>query len=62
VVFNISAAEKKALDRAEGLGSGYNEKTVDLITPAGEHLKAITYYADNTAIREGLSPTRGTKI
>jgi len=25
-IFNISAAEKKALDNAEGLGSGYNEK------------------------------------
>jgi hypothetical protein len=23
---------------------------------AGEHLRAITYYADNTAIAEGLSP------
>jgi gamma-glutamylcyclotransferase len=26
VIFNILAAEKKALDRAEGLGSGYDEK------------------------------------
>lgn len=55
-VFNISAAEKKALDKAEGLGSGYNEKTMDLITPTGEYLKAITYYAADTAIVEGLSP------
>ncbi|MBR1285389.1 gamma-glutamylcyclotransferase [Bradyrhizobium sp. AUGA SZCCT0177] len=55
-VFNIPIAEKKALDKAEGLGKGYNEKTVDLITPAGEHLRAITYYADRTAVVEGLSP------
>jgi hypothetical protein len=55
-VFNIPAAEKKALDKAEGLGSGYNERTVDLIAPTGEHMKAITYYADRTAIVEGLSP------
>lgn len=41
-VFNISAAEKKALDKAGGLGNGYNEKTVDLITSAGERLSERT--------------------
>ena len=55
-VFNIPTAEKTTLDEAEGLGSGYNEKMVDLITPAGERLRAITYYADDTAIVEGLFP------
>jgi gamma-glutamylcyclotransferase len=56
VVFNISIAEKRSLDKAEGLGHGYNEKTVDLITTTGEHLKAVTYYAERTAIAEGLAP------
>jgi hypothetical protein len=56
VVFNISATEKTALDTAEGLGGGYNEKTVDLITATGEHLRAITYYADKSAIVKDLSP------
>jgi hypothetical protein len=56
VVFNIPSSEKKALDKAEGLGAGYNEKTVDLITRSGDHINAITYYADKTAIAEGLSP------
>jgi gamma-glutamylcyclotransferase (GGCT)/AIG2-like uncharacterized protein YtfP len=55
-VFNIFAVEKKSLDKAEGLGHGYNEKTVDLITTSGEHLNAITYYAESTAIAEGLAP------
>jgi hypothetical protein len=59
-VFNISAAEKKALDKAVGLGSGYNETTVDLITPAGEHLRAITYYADNTLLRKGSRRSSST--
>jgi cation transport regulator ChaC len=55
-VFIISVVEKRSLDKAEGLGHGYNEKTVDLITTSGEHLKAITYYAERTAIAEGLAP------
>ena len=29
---------------------------MDLITPAGDHLRATTYYADSAAIVEGLSP------
>jgi cation transport regulator ChaC len=56
VVFNIPPSEKQTLDRAEGLGKGYNEKIVDVITPSGDHVTAITYYADKTAIAEGLSP------
>lgn len=55
-VFNISTLEKKSLDKAEGLGHGYNEKTVDLTTTTGELLKAITYYAASSAIVEGLAP------
>lgn len=56
VVFNIPPSEKRRLDRAEGLGNGYNEKTIDVITRSGGHVTAITYYADKTAIAEGLSP------
>jgi len=29
---------------------------VGLITSAGEHLEAVTYYADITAIAKGLAP------
>jgi hypothetical protein len=56
VVFDIPQSEKLALDRAEGLGHGYNQKEVSLITPSDEYISAITYYADRSAIVEGLSP------
>jgi len=45
VVFCISASEKEALDRIEGLGHGYDEKTVTVILENGDHLEAKTYYA-----------------
>jgi hypothetical protein len=56
VVFDIHPSEKRKLDQAEGLGNGYNEETVDLISRSGDHLTAFTYYADKTAIAEGLPP------
>jgi hypothetical protein len=56
VVFDIQPSEKKKLDEAEGLGSGYNEKTVDLISRSGVHMTAITYYAEKKAIAEGMPP------
>jgi gamma-glutamylcyclotransferase (GGCT)/AIG2-like uncharacterized protein YtfP len=45
VVFEIDPTEKKALDRVEGLGQGYEEKTVDLQNDCGESIQAKTYYA-----------------
>ena len=47
VVFEIDEAEKPELDKKEGLGNGYDEKTVNLIAQSGEHIKAITYFATN---------------
>jgi cation transport regulator ChaC len=54
LVFAILPSEKNALDKAEGLGKGYDEKQVDLITSSGEHMVAFTYFA--TGIAKGLSP------
>jgi len=54
VVFHIDPAEREHLDRAEGLGAGYESKTVSLITPKFEPIEAFTYYA--TSIDESLSP------
>lgn len=54
VVFQISASEKKELDRKEGLGNGYKEKTVSVITQNGEILETVTYYA--TSIDSTLKP------
>lgn len=45
VIFDISATEKKTLDRIEGLGSGYGEKVVSIILGNGEQIDATTYYA-----------------
>jgi gamma-glutamylcyclotransferase len=56
VVFDIPPSEKKGLDKAEGLGKGYNERTVDLITRSGDAMTAFTYCADKTAIAGGLFP------
>ncbi|MDA2919255.1 gamma-glutamylcyclotransferase [Desulfobacterota bacterium AH_259_B03_O07] len=48
VLFRIDASEKPVLDRFEGLGSGYDEKEVEIITSDGRRLAAITYYATDT--------------
>jgi len=45
VIFDIDESDKPALDRKEGLGHGYDEKSVELVTYSGELLKAYTYYA-----------------
>ena len=47
VVFEIDPSQKAELDRFEGLGYGYDEKQVIVITDAGE-VDAITYFATNT--------------
>lgn len=48
VVFEISTTEKPTLDRYEGLGRGYSEKTVSVATGAGKTYTAIMYYANDT--------------
>jgi AIG2-like family len=54
VLYEIDHFEKGNLDKAEGLGRGYNEKTVNVFNALGEEVTAFTYYA--TAIDELLSP------
>lgn len=44
VLFEISLAEKPTLDRAEGLGAGYAEETVSVVTASGP-VEASTYIA-----------------
>ena len=61
VVFEILLDEKRALDRAEGLGAGYNEKTVTLRHADGNELIASTYFAAADAIDVSLLPTREYK-
>jgi cation transport regulator ChaC len=44
VLYEIALAEKRDLDRAEGLGSGYAERNVAVVMK-GERLEAHLYYA-----------------
>jgi hypothetical protein len=54
VLFEIDAAEKPILDRAEGLGDGYEQKTVDVLLPSAVSASAFTYFATN--VDPGLQP------
>ena len=53
VLFELDAAEKPELDRAEGLGDGYDERQVEVITDPGI-VKAVAYIA--TAKDPSLRP------
>lgn len=53
VLFEITLSDKPALDRAEGLGNGYGQKTVEIVTPSGS-VNAIAYSA--TSIDPSLTP------
>lgn len=54
VLFEIPAAEKPALDTAEGKGAGYEDRKVQLTLPSGEQVEAITYIAQAEAVDTGL--------
>lgn len=45
VVYEISEAEKPGLDAAEGLGTGYGEKWVEIVAADGRELSAVMYFA-----------------
>lgn len=47
-LFEIPEHEKGTLDRAEGLGFGYEEKRVTVTDARGHSLEAFTYYATDT--------------
>ena len=53
-LFKIAPFEKPDLDRAEGLGYGYEEKKVTVITDNLAPIDAVTYIATN--IDESLRP------
>jgi AIG2-like family len=56
VVFYIAVSERSNLDKAEGLGGGYNAHSVSVIMPSGNDLEVATYFADATAIVENRAP------
>jgi hypothetical protein len=53
VLFEVALSEKPTLDRAEGLGSGYEQKTVNILSCYGP-IEAIAYYA--TSINSSCAP------
>ena len=44
VLFELNAAEKPALDRAEGLNNGYVERKIEILTDRGP-MSAVAYFA-----------------
>jgi hypothetical protein len=61
VVFEVACDQKRALDKAEGLGAGYSEKSVTLRYADGTEVVASTYFADKGAIDASLRPTQAYK-
>lgn len=53
VVYQMTAQDKASLDRFEGLGGGYGERVVNVVTQTGRGTAWI-YYA--TSIEPGLKP------
>lgn len=56
VVFEIDAAQKQRLDEAEGLGRGYEEKSVRLKDCTGQTYEASMYFASQTYKDGNLRP------
>ena len=54
VLFEIDESDKPKLDRVEGLGDGYDQKTVDVLLQSAVSKSAFTYFA--TDVDAGLKP------
>ncbi|RFB88924.1 hypothetical protein B5K11_26190 [Rhizobium leguminosarum bv. trifolii] len=56
VLFSIPGSQKAALDKAEGLGNGYEEATITVMTADGKPVDAVTYLASEGVINDKLKP------
>ncbi|MGC2149209.1 MAG: gamma-glutamylcyclotransferase family protein [Candidatus Acidiferrales bacterium] len=56
IIFEIDAAQKQQLDDAEGLGIGYEEKTINFKDCTGRAYTASMYFAWQTHIVGNLRP------
>lgn len=54
-IYDLDAAEKRGLDRTEGLGCGYEENIVEVESTIGL-ISATTYVASPNATRSDLTP------
>ncbi len=55
VVYEMDGSDKVMLDRAEGLGQGYDEATLTVLS-AGIEYRAFLYVADGRFIDDSLTP------
>ncbi|WP_440875002.1 gamma-glutamylcyclotransferase family protein [Thalassotalea sp. PLHSN55] len=53
-LFEMDKSDKVFLDKAEGLGFGYDEKMVQVVNDDGEYVNALLYIATN--INANLAP------
>lgn len=56
VLFTIDSDEKALLDKAEGLGKGYNEDTLTFFDEVNNSYAAQVYIADSNVINNNLLP------
>jgi gamma-glutamylcyclotransferase (GGCT)/AIG2-like uncharacterized protein YtfP len=56
VLFSIDSNEKTLLDKAEGLGKGYNEDTLTFFDETNNSYAAQIYIADSASIDNTLLP------
>jgi gamma-glutamylcyclotransferase len=56
VMFRVDVAEKPKLDRAEGLGHGYEEKNITVTDANGNEHRAVIYFAEASYIQSALLP------
>ena len=56
VLFAFDPAERPTLDKAEGVGNGYEHATVTVINDQGRRQKVLTYLASPNAIDDSLAP------
>lgn len=55
VLYMMDSDEKQAMDDVEGVGTGYREGIIGVLTPQGQ-MEASTYIATDTHIDESLQP------
>ena len=56
VLFSFDPAERGLLDKAEGVGNGYEHATVTVINDKGRRRKVLTYLASSGVIDNNLKP------
>ncbi|MCT9000646.1 gamma-glutamylcyclotransferase family protein [Chelativorans intermedius] len=56
VLFSFDPAERAKLDKAEGVGSGYEHAMVTVINERGRRRKVLTYLASSDYVDDSLKP------